>query len=223
MRILIDGDASVGKTTLAHGLMKYFSEKNFVYISTGEYLRTLTAAFLEDYNSGLEEFLSLSPFQYITWEIPEVAGKCVFYFQGKRFENIYSEKVTSFTPYLAKLIAENIVETQLLHEVWVKISEGRNCIMDGRSLGRTVFPRERFKIFLTADPVVRAKRVVKDMELNLINTVDGIVQRDFLDNTRINDAMGPAPDSFCIDVTAMTSKEVLERVISYIGKRLSCN
>ena len=75
-------------------------------------------------------------------------------------------------------------------------------IADGRDMGTVVFPEAGYKIFLTADPETRAKKVSrvaeKGQEVNMRDLIKDIEARD-VDTERSLSPLIPASDASIID------------------------
>ena len=93
-------------------------------------------------------------------------------------------------------------------------SEGGRVIMDGRDIGTTVFPNAEVKIFMTAEPAVRAQRrydelVAKGETPSLEDVMKNLQERDYIDSHRETSPLRQAQDAFVLDNTHMTLHEEL--------------
>ena len=87
--------------------------------------------------------------------------------------------------------------------------------MDGRDIGTVVFPDAELKIFMTADPEVRAERryaelLAKGEQVSKEEIVENIRQRDHLDQTRAISPLRKADDAIVLDNGGMTLEEEME-------------
>jgi cytidylate kinase len=90
------------------------------------------------------------------------------------------------------------------------IAEG-DWVAEGRDIGTVVAPDADVKVFLTADPAVRAqRRAVPLPELQ---------ERDGRDEAREHSPLRPARDAVVVDTTGMTIGQVVERIVSLVGPR----
>ena len=85
-------------------------------------------------------------------------------------------------------------------------------------MGTVVFPNAGTKIFLIADPEVRAKRRFLELqnagqEVNMRDLIDDIRLRDEADEAREISPLIPAEDSIEVNSSNLSIKEVLEIVI----------
>ncbi|MBP3330952.1 MAG: (d)CMP kinase, partial [Tidjanibacter sp.] len=96
-----------------------------------------------------------------------------------------------------------------------RMGRNKGVVMDGRDIGTVVFPDAELKIFMTADPEVRAERRYKELvakgdEVTMEEVMANIVARD---NDDINRAISPlrqAEDALVLDNSRMTLEEELE-------------
>jgi cytidylate kinase len=87
--------------------------------------------------------------------------------------------------------------------------------MDGRDIGTTVFPDATLKIFMTADPKIRAERRFKEMQakgsdITLEEVFENLAHRDFLDTTREESPLTRAEDAIILDNTELTPEDQLQ-------------
>ena len=111
------------------------------------------------------------------------------------------------SPVSAIPLVRNYVDERL-HS----FSEGGRVIMDGRDIGTTVFPNAEVKIFMTADPNVRAQRrydelVAKGETTTLEEVLENLRDRDYRDSHREVSPLRQADDAFVMDNTHMTLHE----------------
>ena len=93
--------------------------------------------------------------------------------------------------------------------------------MDGRDIGTTVFPEASLKIFMTADPKVRAERRYKEMIakgdlISLEEVFENLAHRDFLDTTRTESPLKRAEDAIILDNTELTPVEQLSFALNQV-------
>ena len=87
-------------------------------------------------------------------------------------------------------------------------------VMDGRDIGTTVFPDAELKIFMTADPLVRAQRrademVAKGMPADIQDVLKNLQERDYIDSHREVSPLTQAEDAIVLDNSNMTMDEQL--------------
>lgn len=87
-------------------------------------------------------------------------------------------------------------------------------VVDGRDMGRDVFPDARAKLFLTARPEVRAARRVGERAADLAAVADAIRKRDAGDVRQT----GPAEDAVTIDTSDLDLDAVVARALEVVGR-----
>ena len=93
--------------------------------------------------------------------------------------------------------------------------------MDGRDIGTVVFPDAQVKLFMTADPKVRAERRFKELtaknpDLTLEDVFENLAHRDYADTTRAESPLTRAHDAIILDNTDLTPDEQLQFAIDKI-------
>lgn len=81
-------------------------------------------------------------------------------------------------------------------------------VVEGRDIGSVVFPDADLKVYLTADPAVRARR----REV----AHDALARRDDLDSSRVMSPLQVAPGAIVVDSTDLSVDDVVEEVISHL-------
>lgn len=98
--------------------------------------------------------------------------------------------------------------------------------MDGRDIGTMVFPDAELKIFMTADPVIRAQRRQKELlakgeMIDLDDILANIQKRDFIDANRAEGPLRQADDAIVLDTSFMTIDEQVDFVIRETDRVIS--
>ncbi|MEO8793910.1 MAG: (d)CMP kinase [Daejeonella sp.] len=207
--VAIDGYSSCGKSTLAKALAK---KLHFIYIDSGAMYRAVTLFFLRNNidltdNTAVEqalqdihlEFHSRDYQTHITLNGDEVS------------EEIRQMPVSAMVSEVSavKAIRKEMVKQQQ------RMGQSKNIVMDGRDICTTVFPFAEVKIFMTADPKIRAERRFKELKnqgqnITLEEIFENIAHRDFLDTTRKESPLTRAKDAIVLDNTTLNEKEQLE-------------
>ena len=98
--------------------------------------------------------------------------------------------------------------------------------MDGRDIGTVVFPDAELKIFMTADPKVRAERRYKELtakgdEVTMEEILENVISRDQADMTRAISPLRRAEDALELDNSYMSVEEqmawFMERYNKIVG------
>ncbi len=93
--------------------------------------------------------------------------------------------------------------------------------MDGRDIGTVVFPDADVKIFMTADPKIRAERrfrelMLKGEDVTMEEVFDNIAHRDYLDTTREESPLVRADDAIILDNTTIDQSQQLDFALARI-------
>jgi cytidylate kinase len=101
-----------------------------------------------------------------------------------------------------------------LVELQRSYDEHKGLVMDGRDIGTNVFPKAELKIFMTADPEVRAARrydelIAKGYHTTMIDVRSNLAERDHIDSTRADNPLTQAEDAIILDNTDLSPDEQL--------------
>ncbi len=134
-------------------------------------------------------------------------------------EMIRTHEITEKTPLISKKPEVRAHVLPLLRSAGLN---SRGLIAEGRDMTTVVFPEARLKIFLTASPVVRARRIINDPKRRLedadfAQTLADVLHRDFLDETRKSSPLLRAKDAILID-TSELEKELVIDTIAHLWK-----
>jgi len=107
-----------------------------------------------------------------------------------------------------------------------RMGKARGAVMDGRDIGTVVFPDAELKVFMTADPVIRAQRrqielLAKGEMLDVNEILQNIKKRDFIDTTRADSPLRQADGAILIDTSFMTLDEQIEMVTELADEKIS--
>ena len=209
--IAIDGYSSTGKSTFAKLVA---SEFGFLYLDSGAMYRGVTLAGLEagviaDGKIDEEALLPVMAPLELHFQREDGATKL---FLGERCieKEIRGWEVSQYVSPVSAIPQVRAWVDDKLH----KFSEGCRVIMDGRDIGTTVFPNAELKIFMTADPAVRAQRrydelLLKGEKTTLEEVEANLKDRDYRDSHRPTSPLRQAPDAFVLDNTHMNLHEEL--------------
>ena len=219
--IAIDGYSSTGKSSFAKIMANEFS---FLYLDSGALYRGVTLfaienGFISDDNCidvpGLDKALETLDIHF---------GKEGTYIGERCIEKeIRSLEVAGKVSPIATVAEVRAFVDRKLRE----FGKNKRIVMDGRDIGTTVFPQAELKIFMTADPLVRAQRRAAEMEakgdkVQLEDVLKNLQERDYIDSHREVSPLTQAPDAVVLDNSHMTMQEQLEWVKNIIAERFGC-
>ena len=219
--IAIDGYSSTGKSSFAKIVANEFS---FLYLDSGALYRGVTLfaienGFIDEDNSidvpGLDKALENLDLHF---------GECGTYIGDRCIEKeIRSLAVAGKVSPIATVAEVRSFVDRKLREFGKK----KRVVMDGRDIGTTVFPQAELKLFMTADPAVRAQRradelKAKGMESNLQDVLKNLQERDYIDSHREVSPLTQADDAVVLDNSHMTMDEQLVWIRNIIAERFGC-
>jgi CMP/dCMP kinase len=102
-----------------------------------------------------------------------------------------------------------------------RIGKVGSVVMEGRDIGTVVFPEAQVKVFLDAEPGIRAGRRAKESGVPKERVAREISERDRRDRSRAEAPLMQAPDAEYLDTTHLSPEEVEEAILKLVRKRTS--
>ena len=219
--IAIDGPAGAGKSTIARRLAK---ELGFYYVDTGAIYRTV-AYFMDLLGispkdaDGVERYIDELT---ISIEYDEEGVQHMIMNGMDVSDDIRTQDISQ----KASLVSAHSVVRDVLLDMQRDVAKKHNVIMDGRDIGTVVLPKANVKIFLTADPEVRAKRrydelIGKGQKADLPQILKEIQQRDYQDTNRPIAPLKQAKDAVLVDTSALDIDGVVAAIKSIVKEKIS--
>src|SRR5579859_1277757 len=203
--IAIDGPAGAGKSTLASRLAR---KLGYLNIETGAMYRALALKAIENDVDVDDEksLLNLAVDSKISLE-PLIDGNRVKLDNNDVSTRIREKDVTEAASRVSVHpgVREWMVRKQR------ELGAGGGVVMEGRDIGTAVFPNADVKVFLDADPAVRAGRRVLQSgsryEHDARRSQEEIQARDERDRSRLTSPLVPAADAVVLDTTNLSIDE----------------
>ncbi|CDH57756.1 cytidylate kinase [Lichtheimia corymbifera JMRC:FSU:9682] len=235
-RIAIDGPAASGKSTTAKLLAK---KLGFGYIDSGAMYRAVTLKCLDqgvnvNHASEVEQVAKSAKIRFPALGKVELDDKDVS--DAIRESRI----VQSISPIASnKNVRETLAEQQRslargdVDQGWPGFSwnekQIHGVVMDGRDIGTVILPDAELKVFIVADPKVRAQRRYDELAgknaLASGETVESIAkdlaERDEADRTRKVSPLKKADDAEELDTSFKTIDEQVLDIENMVHKRLN--
>lgn len=212
--IAIDGHSSGGKSTYAKTIAK---DLGITYVDSGAMYRAVTLYAMENnlIRDGIIDELELVS------QLDSLSIEIIFNSEGARYEtwmngkniedDIRTVAVSSYVSPVSKIreVREMLVDLQR------EMARDKGVVMDGRDIGTVVFPNADIKIYLTANPDIRAQRRYdelkeKGMEASYDEIHENIMDRDHQDSTREISPLKKAEDAVELDNSSMTPDEQMD-------------
>ena len=219
--IAIDGPAGAGKSTIAKRLAK---ELGYKYVDTGAIYRTV-AYFMDLWGVSPKDVDGINRY------IDELTIGIEYDEDGLQHMimngmDVTADIRTQDISQKASLISAHAVVREVLLDMQRDVAKAYNVIMDGRDIGTVVLPKADVKIFLTADPEVRAKRryeelIAKGQKANLDTILKEIKQRDYQDTHREIAPLKLARDSIKVDTSDMDIDQVVGEIRRIVGEKIA--
>ena len=218
--IAIDGPAGAGKSTIAKRLAK---ELGYHYVDTGAIYRTV-AYFLDLWG------VSPKDIDGVTRYIDELTIGIEYDDEGVQHMimngmDVTGEIRTQEISKKASQVSAHAVVRDMLLDMQRDVANKHNVIMDGRDIGTVVLHRANVKIFLTANPEVRAQRrydelIAKGQKANLPQILKEIQQRDYQDTHREIAPLKMARDSIKVDTSELDIDCVVASIRDIVAKKI---
>ena len=209
--IAIDGFSSCGKSTFAKAIA---ARLGYIFIDTGAMYRAVTLYSLEhgavvDGEVLQDKVVALLPQIEISFRFNAERGASDIYVNGVEVEQkIRSIEVSNLVSKISSIaqVREKLVAMQQ------RMGQERGVVMDGRDIGTVVFPDAELKIYMTADPAVRAQRrydelTAKGDDVTLEEILENVISRDHADMNREISPLRQAEDAIVLDNSHMSVEE----------------
>ena len=222
--IAIDGFSSTGKSTIAKELAK---KLNYIYVDTGAMYRAVTLFALNNKIINSEDLDK----QKLIEKLPDIEIGFMYdaekglqtVLNGVNVEkNIRTLEVSSFVSKIAEIseVRAKLVEQQQ------RMGKDKGVVMDGRDIASVVFPNAELKLFVTADPKIRAKRRLAELTANgvkssLDEVLTNLLERDEIDRSRTESPLIQVEDAILIDTSNHTRESQLAFALSLVEEKLA--
>ena len=217
--VALDGPAGSGKSTVAKALAKDY---NILYLDTGAMyracgLKALRLGVDPRDREGVERILPT-----LDVKVEYTGGLQHTILDGEDVSAAIRENAVSMAA--SQISAHRAVRIKMV-ELQRKIAKSMSCVLDGRDIGTAVLPDAKFKFYVTADSMVRAKRRFEELAARG-ETVDfdalhaEIVLRDKQDSEREFSPLCQAEDAIVVDTSYMSIDEVVALIKSKIQEKI---
>lgn len=214
LRVAIDGPGGTGKSTIAKAVA---SRLGLEYIDTGAMYRSIALKSIrltvdpEDENAVVD-MLSDTVIDFDDNKV-YLDGEDVSGLIRTNEISMQASTISKLGPVRAKV-----------DEVSKRLAATKNVVMEGRDIGTAVIPDAEVKIFMTADPAVRAKRrydqlIEQGKSANLEEIKEEIEKRDYQDSHREINPLKQAEDAVFLDTSEMSIEENIDAVCDIIAAK----
>lgn len=103
-------------------------------------------------------------------------------------------------------------------------NKASGSILDGRDIGTVICPDAQIKLYVTAQPEIRAERRARELhgdnwQAHYDHLLTQTMERDKRDSERATAPLKPADDAILLDTSFMTADEVFEFSLKAIQKK----
>lgn len=222
--VAVDGPAGSGKSSVCRGVA---DRLGYRYLDTGAMYRAMTWAILRagidpaDDGAvagfaGIPTIASGTNPQAATIEVDGIDVS----------DPIRTPEITGAVSAVSAVpsVRDRLVALQRSH-VELAEREGSGIVVEGRDIGSVVLPSADLKVFLTANPEIRALRRAREQagtdsvgEQSLSETGAALSRRDAFDASRAASPMTQAPDAVVVDTSELTLDQVVDHVCALIRR-----
>jgi cytidylate kinase len=209
MIVAIDGPAGAGKSSVARALALRLG---FRYLDTGAMYRALTWLALHNgFDLG-----DVPALVHLAREHPVEFGEGSGVFIGGHdvTAEIRSPEIDSAVP----IVARHQEVRQVMRERQRQLGERGDSVIEGRDIGEVVVPHAELKIWLYADPEVRAARRHAERDGMEVEVLAGEMrrrdERDAANTHRAGDAIE-------LDTTNLDLEQVIDRIEGFVQERVA--
>lgn len=207
--VAIDGPAGAGKSTIAKALAARLGVR---YLDTGAMYRAVTFAAM---SSGIElndqnlvADLTRKSKMLLTDESVVING----------LDATVAIRSSEVTAAVSTVAANSQVRTELRERQRQWIADHNGGVVEGRDIGSVVFPDATLKVYLTASPIVRARRRVAQSGGNVDEIAASIASRDLQDSSRSDSPLTQTDDAIIIDTSDRSIDEVVAHLVELTNK-----
>ena len=207
--VAIDGPAGAGKSTIAKALAAKLQVR---YLDTGAMYRAVTFAAM---NSGID-LLNQDLVAELTRESKMLLTDESVVING--LDATVAIRSSEVTAAVSTVAANSQVRTELRERQRQWIADHNGGVVEGRDIGSVVFPDATLKVYLTASPIVRAKRRVAQSGGSVDEIAAAIASRDLQDSSRSDSPLTQTDDAVTIDTSERSIDEVVAQLVELTNK-----
>lgn len=218
--VAIDGPAGAGKSTLARRLA---AEMGYIYVDTGAMYRAIGLYALRAGKDPKDNAAVNALLPQIKLRLASIEGEQHIYLKE---EDVSTAIRTEAAGMAASAVGANPAVRAFLLELQRDMAKKQDVLMDGRDIGTVVFPDAELKIFMTADPAVRARRRYDELrakgdDVSLEEIERNVRERDRADMSRAVSPLRQAPDAVVLDNSRMSVEEQMAWFMELFERRIA--
>jgi cytidylate kinase len=222
--IALDGFSSCGKSTTAK---KVAAALSYVFVDSGAMYRAVALYFHRQQIkiTELAEVQEALTHIHITFQFNPQRQASDTLLNG---ENVEAEIRKMYISDMVSQISAIPIVRHAMVAQQQKMGEKKGIVMDGRDIGTMVFPLAELKIFMTAEPSIRAQRrklelMQKGEDLPIEQIIENLRIRDEIDSNRSEGPLRRAVDAIDLDTSYRSLDEQVEFVLDQVRRVQSEN
>jgi len=208
--IAVDGTAASGKGTLAKRLARHFG---FAHMDSGSLYRLTALAVLESKGDPTNEAAALQGARSV--DLSRAGSPAIR-------TDVVGKAASQVSAIPAVRNALHDYQTAFLNH---PPGQSKGAVMDGRDIGTVIAPNATAKLFVDADPKVRAHRRLLELETMGIvrdeaDLLREILARDTADRSRPISPMVQAKDADLLDTSALSIDAAFAAALALVSPKI---
>lgn len=215
--VALDGYSSCGKSSTAK---KVAAALSYAFIDSGAMYRAVALYFVQN-NVNYKDLSKVKEALkniHITFHFNPDRQASDTFLNGENVEaeirKMYISELVSSISSIPEVRHAMVAQQQ-------KMGVEKGIVMDGRDIGTVVFPNAEVKIFMSAEPLIRAKRrqlelSLKGENVSIEDILDNLQKRDLADSTRIEGPLKRAEDAIDLDTSHRTMDDQVQFVLDQV-------
>jgi cytidylate kinase len=200
--VAIDGPAGAGKSTLARGLAE---SEGLPYVNTGVMYRAVAREALRKAVDVRDAAALADVARRLRFRLDEGDPPSLLVDGMPPADDLVTPEVEA----VVSEVARHPEVRTVLRAVQRRVGAA-GAVVEGRDIGKVVFPDADVKVFLRADPAERAARRQAERGDEDPELAEALDRRDRLDE--VTNPFVPAPDAMAVDTTGRRAVEVMDEV-----------
>lgn len=227
--VAVDGPSGSGKSSVSRGVAR---ELGLRYLDTGAMYRAFTWAVLRD-GVPLDDAAAVArAASGAVIEVSDHPDESWVHVDGSDVSRAIREQAVTGAVSAVAAVAEvrALLVEQQRAAVRAAAAAGQGIVVEGRDIGSVVLPGADLKVWLVADPAVRAaRRAAEDVAAGRISPAEAdaaveavradLARRDAADAGRAASPTAQAPDAVVVDASELGLAEVIAAVVDLVRER----
>ena len=217
--VALDGYSSCGKSTTAK---RVAAKLHYAFVDTGAMYRAVALYFHRNQVDLANKEAVAEALKHIniTFEFNQQRQASDTILNG---ENVEVEIRKMYISEMVSQVAAITIVRRAMVAQQQQMGKKKGIVMDGRDVGTVVFPDAEVKIFMTAQPHIRAQRrklelLQKGEDLPLEDIIENLRMRDEIDSNREEGPLKRADDAIDLDTSFRSMDEQVDFVLAQVER-----